>query len=310
MPLELKKPLVIFDLETTGVNVSKDRIIDIYLIKAYPDGKEENLYKRLNPGVPIPDETSEIHGIYDRDVNDSPTFAEVAQELNAFIGDADFAGFNSNRFDFPLLVEEFYRAGVDFDTVKRKFVDAQRIFHVKEPRNLAAAYRFYCDETLENAHSAEADTRATWEIIKAQVDKYSDLPSTVEALHSFSGQNDLVDLAGRIRRNKQGEPAFCLRQTQGKNSCSSFQARAILLRMDDEGRLPRKHKKSDNTVNVKFKNWEIMEIGGHILIQEVQDIISSKTKISLSQEAIERTQKCFNYVQDKIKRSEKAHIRH
>ena len=216
MPLVLKKPLVIFDLETTGINVSKDRIIDIFLIKAYPDGKEEKLYKRLNPGVKIPADTSAIHGIYDKDVEGCPTFAEVAHELNAFIGDADFAGFNSNRFDFPLLVEEFYRAGVDFDTVKRKFVDAQRIFHVKEPRNLAAAYRFYCNENLENAHSAEADTEATWEIIKAQVDKYDDLPNTVDALHSFSGQNDLVDLAGRIRRNKDGEPIFAFGKHKAK----------------------------------------------------------------------------------------------
>jgi DNA polymerase-3 subunit epsilon len=222
MPLELKKPLVIFDLETTGVNVSRDRIIDIYLIKAYPDGKEETLYKRLDPGVAIPTITSEIHGIYDQDVKGCPTFKDIAKELNTFIGDADFAGFNSNRFDFPLLVEEFYRADIDFDTEKRKFVDAQRIFHTKEPRNLSAAYRFYCNEKLENAHSAEADTRATWEIIKAQVDRYDDLPSTVDALHSFSGQNDLVDLAGRIRKNKAGEPTFAFGKHKGKTVSQVF----------------------------------------------------------------------------------------
>ncbi|MFT7592417.1 MAG: DNA polymerase-3 subunit epsilon, partial [bacterium] len=156
------------------------------------------------------------HGIYDKDVKDSPLFADVAKELNTFIGNSDFAGFNSNRFDFPLLVEEFYRAGVDFETEKRKFVDAQRIFHVKEPRNLGAAFQFYCNQTLVNAHSAEADTVATWEIIKAQVDKYDDVPSTVEALHSFSGQNDLVDLAGRIRKNKEGLPIFAFGKHKGK----------------------------------------------------------------------------------------------
>jgi DNA polymerase III subunit epsilon len=216
MPLQLKKPLVIFDLETTGINVSKDRIIDIFLIKAKPDGTEESYYKRLNPGVPIPQETSEIHGIYDKDVVGCPLFGDIAKELNTFIEDGDFAGFNSNRFDFPLLVEEFYRADIDFDTEKRKFVDAQRIFHVKEPRNLAAAYQFYCNQSLENAHTAEADTKATWEIIKAQVDRYEDLPDTVEALHSFSGQNVLVDLAGRIKRNKAGHPCFAFGKHKGK----------------------------------------------------------------------------------------------
>ena len=222
MPIELKKPLVVFDLETTGVNVSQDKIIDIYLIKVLPDGSEETMYKRLNPGRSIPKETSEIHGIYDADVEGKPTFKEIASELAQFIGDADFAGFNSNRFDFPLLVEEFYRADIDFETEKRKFVDAQRIFHVKEPRNLSAAYRFYCDETLENAHSAEADTRATWEIIKAQVERYSDLKPTVDALHSYSGQNDLVDLAGRIRRNKQGEPIFAFGKHRNKTVSEVF----------------------------------------------------------------------------------------
>lgn len=224
MPLELKKPLVIFDLETTGINVSRDRIIDLYLIKAHPDGHEEHLYKRLNPGLPIPPETSAIHGIYDKDVKDSPLFADVAKELNTFIGNADFAGFNSNRFDFPLLVEEFYRAGIDFETEKRKFVDAQRIFHVKEPRNLGAAFQFYCNQTLVNAHSAEADTIATWEIIKAQVDKYSDLPSTVDALHSYSGQNDLVDLAGRIRKNKDGQHIFAFGKHKGKTIAQVFKS--------------------------------------------------------------------------------------
>lgn len=222
MPIELSKPLVIFDLETTGVNVSRDRIIELYLIKAMPDGTEQTFSRRLNPEMPIPKESTEIHGISDADVKDCETFKDIARELNAFIGDADFAGFNSNRFDFPLLVEEFYRADIDFQTEKRKFIDAQRIFHKKEPRNLSAAYRFYCDSELNNAHSAEADTRATWEIIKAQVNKYDDLKPTVDALHSFSGQGELVDLAGRIRRNAQGEPIFSFGKHRGHTVASVF----------------------------------------------------------------------------------------
>ncbi len=254
MPLQLKKPLVIFDLETTGINVSKDRIIDLYLIKAQPDGSENSYYKRLNPGIPIPPETSEIHGIYDKDVEGCPSFRDIAVELHTFIGDADFAGFNSNRFDFPLLVEEFYRAEIDFETEKRKFVDAQRIFHVKEPRNLAAAYSFYCDETLENAHSAEADTRATWEIIKAQVDKYSDLTPTVDALHSFSGQNDLVDLAGRIRRNKDGEPIFAFGKHKGKTVEDVFKRDASYFEWMMKGDFPENTKRVITRLRLQLKN--------------------------------------------------------
>lgn len=253
MPLQLKKPLLIFDLETTGINVSKDRIIDIYLIKAKTDGTEEYFYKRLNPGIPIPKESSEIHGIYDKDVVGCPLFADIAKELNDFIENGDFAGFNSNRFDFPLLVEEFYRAGVDFETEKRKFVDAQRIFHVKEPRNLAAAYRFYCDETLENAHSAEADTKATWEIIKAQVDRYTDLPNTVDALHSFSGQNDLVDLAGRIRRNKDGEPIFAFGKHKGKTVAQVFKQEASYFEWMMNGDFPENTKRVITRLMLQLK---------------------------------------------------------
>ncbi|MFT4522303.1 MAG: DNA polymerase-3 subunit epsilon [Bacteroidia bacterium] len=222
MNIKLHKPLVVFDLETTGINVSQDRIIDVYLIKVQPDGVEQTWYKRLNPGMPIPAETSAIHGIYDADVVGCPSFKDVAHELHQFIGNADFGGFNSNRFDFPMLVEEFYRAGVDFETEKRKFVDAQRIFHLKEPRNLAAAYQFYCNETLENAHSAEADTRATWEIIKSQLDKYTDLEPTVDFLHKFSGQDEFVDLAGRIKRNDKGEPCIAFGKHRGKTVASIF----------------------------------------------------------------------------------------
>jgi len=216
MSLNLVNPLIIFDLETTGINTSQDRIIELYMIKALPSGQEEHHYLKLNPGIPIPPDSSAIHGIYDDDVKDCPTFKDIVNDLIAFIGSSDFAGFNSNKFDFPLLVEEIYRAGADFDIEGRKFIDAQRIFHQKEPRNLAAAYRFYCDESLEDAHTAKADTVATWEIIKAQVEKYEDLENNVDFLHKYSGQSDLVDLAGRIRRNKDGVPVFFFGKHKGQ----------------------------------------------------------------------------------------------
>ena len=198
MALKLEKPLVVFDLETTGINVSKDRIVEISLLKVFPDGNEVLKTYRVNPGIPIPNETSEIHGIYDADVADKPAFKELAPELIPFLKECDFCGFNSNKFDFPLLVEEFFRAGFEFDISKRKFIDVQRIFHHKEPRNLKAALKFYCDQDLENAHSAEADTMATWAILKAQLEKYDDLPSDINGLHNMSGQNNLADLAGRL----------------------------------------------------------------------------------------------------------------
>ena len=156
MKLTLKRPLVIFDLETTGVNTSSDRIVEICMIKVFPEGHEELRTYRINPGMPIPPQATAVHGIADADVADKPTFKMLSDELNLFMQECDFGGFNSNKFDFPMLVEEFYRAGVEFEVEKRKFIDAQRIFHVKEPRNLTAAYKFYCNRDLENAHSAEA----------------------------------------------------------------------------------------------------------------------------------------------------------
>ncbi|MCB9261703.1 MAG: 3'-5' exonuclease [Flavobacteriales bacterium] len=222
MPLILKKPLIIFDLETTGVHISNDRIIDIFMLKAMPDGTEKTYYKRLNPGMAIPYESSLVHGIYDDDVVDCPMFKDIAHELNQFIADADFGGFNSNRFDFPMLVEEFLRVGIEFDVDNRKFVDAQRIFHLKEPRNLAAAYQFYCNQELADAHNAEADATATWEVIKAQIEKYEDLIPTVDYLHAFSGQNEFVDLAGRIKRDKHGQPIFAFGKHKNRTVAQVF----------------------------------------------------------------------------------------
>jgi DNA polymerase-3 subunit epsilon len=207
---------VIFDLETTGISVSRDRIIEICLLKVYPDGREEIRTYRVNPERPIPAEASAVHGIYDADVADKPTFKELAPEVHEFIKDCDFGGFNSNKFDIPMLVEEFYRVGVAFEIQKRKFVDAQRIFHQKEPRNLKAALKFYCDMDLENAHSAEADTVATWQIIKAQLERYPDIPKDLDALHEQFGQSNLADLAGRFVVDPAGVVVFNFGKHRGK----------------------------------------------------------------------------------------------
>lgn len=216
MKLQLNKPLIIFDLETTGISVSNDRIVEIYLIKVTPEGEEKSWHQRINPTIPIPAEASAIHGIYDKDVAGEPTFAELAPKLKSFIGNSDFGGFNSNRFDFPMLVEEFYRAGVEFSIFGRKFIDAQRIFHTMEPRNLSAAYRFYCNRELENAHSAKADTEATWEIIKSQLDRYPQLEPNLDFLNKISGQESLVDLAGRLVRTEKGDIIFNFGKHKGK----------------------------------------------------------------------------------------------
>ena len=166
MKLNLKNPIVFFDLETTGLNITEARIVELSFLKVFPDGKEEVKSRRVNPEIPIPAEATAIHGITDEDVKDSPTFKQIAKSLAAQIEGCDLAGFNSNRFDVPVLAEEFLRAGVDFDMSKHKFIDVQIIYHKKEPRTLAAAYKFYCDKELLEAHSAEADTRATYEVLK------------------------------------------------------------------------------------------------------------------------------------------------
>jgi DNA polymerase-3 subunit epsilon len=221
MNLKINKPFVVFDLETTGIQVSNDRIIEIYCIKIFPDGKEEHLHWLLNPTIPIPPQASEVHGIYDKDVADKPTFTEKAQELNAFLGDCDFGGFNHIRFDFPLLVEEFYRAGISFNT-NRKFVDAQRIFHLMEPRNLTAAYKKYCNKDLNDAHSAKADTVATWEIIKAQLDYYPDLEKDIDALHLMCNESDYFDLNRRIKKSQKGEALFNFGKHTGQSVIEVF----------------------------------------------------------------------------------------
>jgi len=201
--LKLRNPLIFFDLETTGIDVVKDRIVELSYLKIFPDGREESKTWRINPEMPIPPEATAVHGISNDDVKDSPTFQKIAQTLaNEFEG-CDFAGFNSNKFDIPLLAEEFLRTSVDFDMKRRKFVDVMVIFMKMEQRNLAAAYRFYCKKDLDNAHSAEADTRATFEILQAQIDRYSGLENDIESLSGFSAHTRNVDYVGRIVYNDQ-----------------------------------------------------------------------------------------------------------
>lgn len=216
MKLNLTKPLIFFDLETTGTNIVHDRIVEISYIKVYPNGEEEERTLRINPEMPIPAASTAVHHITDADVKDKPRFKDVAKELERVFTGSDIAGFNSNKFDMPLLVEEFTRAGVAFDVTKPRFVDVQTIFHKMEPRTLSAAYKFYCDKDLTDAHSANADTRATYEVLKAQLDKYSDLKNDMDYLASFSSKNRNVDIAGRIVLNDNNVKVFNFGKYKGQ----------------------------------------------------------------------------------------------
>lgn len=219
MTLNLKRPLVFFDLETTGVNVSHDRIVELSYIKVFPDGTEQTGVYRVNPGMPIPPQATAVHHITDADVADEPHFAALAAEILAVFDDADIAGFNSNKFDVPLLVEEFSRTGCHFDLTKHKFVDVQTIYHKLEPRTLSAAYRYYCGSNLEDAHSAAADTRATYEVLLAQLEKYpetAEFGNDVDKLAIFSQQNRNIDLSGRFSRNDNGVAVFNFGKFKGQ----------------------------------------------------------------------------------------------
>ena len=227
--LRLRKPLAVIDLETTGINVVRDRIVEISIVKANVDGSVEVKTKRINPTIPIPIESSLIHGIYDADVAGEPTFKQIAKSLAQFLEGCDLAGFNSNRFDIPLLVEEFLRVDNSvFDMKNRKMIDVQRIYHLMEPRNLSAAYQFYCDKSLDNAHSAEADAVATLEVLDAQVKKYEGVKlkdssgveyepvqNDMDVLHQLSSAK-LVDFAQRLTLNNAGEVVFNFGKNAGK----------------------------------------------------------------------------------------------
>ena len=216
MKLNLRNPLVFFDLETTGVKITKDRIVELSYIKVMPNGTEIKKTTRVNPEMHIPESATALHHITDEDVKDKPTFKEIAKSLaNDFEG-CDFAGFNSNRFDIPLLMEEFLRVGVNFDISKRKFIDIQTIFHKMEQRTLTAAYKFYCNKDLDNAHSANADTEATYEVLQAQLERYPNLENDVDFLSKFSSQNRNVDLAGRIVLNDDNVEVFNFGKYKGQ----------------------------------------------------------------------------------------------
>jgi len=229
MELKLSRPIAFFDLETTGIKVATDRIVEISIVKIHPDGKREIKTRRVNPERPIPAETSEIHGIYDEDVKDEPTFKKLAKSLDQFLVNCDLAGYNSNRFDIPLLAEEFLRAGIDFDVENRNLVDVQNVFHKMEQRTLVAGYKFYCGKDLTNAHSAEADTLATLEIMEAMLDKYQGVDfkdkkgnisqpvvNDVKALAEFTQVNKNVDLIGHIVLNDEGKEVINFGKHKGK----------------------------------------------------------------------------------------------
>lgn len=198
MALTLQKPIAFIDLETTGINIGTDRIIEIAIIKIFPDKTRESKTLRLHPQMNIPPASTAVHGITDEDVKEAPSFREVAPQLAAFIGDADLSGYNSNRFDIPLLIEEFLRAGIELDMTDRKMVDVQTIFHMMEKRTLGAAYKFYCEKELTDAHSAEADAAATYEILEAQLERYAHIGNDVESILKFTGEEKLVDFARRF----------------------------------------------------------------------------------------------------------------
>lgn len=215
MKLQLTRPIAFIDLETTGVNISIDRIVEIAIVKILPDGTQQVKRKLINPMIPIPKGSSDIHGITDEMVKDAPTFKDAANELKQFMDNCDMGGYNSNRFDVPMLIEEFLRIGMEFSIEGRKLVDVQKVFHMMEQRTLSAAYKFYCQKTLEGAHSAEVDASATWEILEAQVDRYPQIGATVESIVKFTGEDDIVDFARRFVKEK-GIEVFNFGKHKGK----------------------------------------------------------------------------------------------
>lgn len=218
MNIQLANSLAIFDLEATGLNVTQDRIVEIAIVKIAPDGSRSDFHSRVNPEVPIPAESTAIHGISDADVSNSPTFKTLLPELEAFLSDADFAGYNSNKFDLPLLAEELLRAGSTFDLSQKKHIDVQNIFHKMEQRTLVAAYKFYCQKNLEDAHTAMADANATWEVLDAQIQRYDELNADVDFLSEFSryGDTTRLDFAGRLAYDEKGLPIYNFGKHKGR----------------------------------------------------------------------------------------------
>lgn len=216
MELKLSRPIIFFDLETTGTDILKDRIVELSYLKVYPDGHREAKSRRINPEMHIPEQSTAIHNISDADVASEPTFRQISKALLEIFDDCDIAGFNSNKFDVPLLMEEFGRAGLNFDTSGRRFIDVQNIFHKMEQRTLVAAYKFYCGKDLTAAHSAQADTEATYEVLLSQIDRYPEMSNDVDSLAEFSRIGRNIDLAGRIILDDEDEPVFNFGKHKGK----------------------------------------------------------------------------------------------
>lgn len=255
MKLNILSPIAFFDLETTGINVAKDRIVEIAILKVLPDGKEVNYRKLVNPTIPIPQETSEIHNIYDEDVKDAPTFKDIAMEVILFLKDCDLAGYNSDRFDIPLLMEEFLRVDVNFDLKDRKLIDVQTIFHLMEKRTLSAAYRFYCKKKLEDAHSAVADVKATYEILQSQLDTYPNLKNDIDFLSDFTRKNArFADLNGRIAYNKKGEEIINFGKFKGKTVVEAFTQEPGYYNWMMNGDFPQYTKLVISRIKNKMKN--------------------------------------------------------
>jgi len=267
MKLNLKRPIAFFDLEATGTNLGVDRIVEIAVLKILPDNSQEMKVSRINPEMPIPLESSLIHGIYDEDIQNEPTFKQIGQEFADFLNDCDLAGYNSNKFDIPMLMEEFLRAGINFELEDRKFVDVQNVFHQMEQRTLKAAYTFYCGKQIENAHSAEADIRATYEVLLAQLEKYQNtewedkkgnrsvpVKNDVEALHEFTNLSRPVDFAGRLVFNESGIEVFNFGKHKGKCVEDVFGLEPSYYSWMQQGDFPLYTKKCLEKIWVRWNN--------------------------------------------------------
>lgn len=254
MELKLNRPLIFFDLETTGTNILRDRIVEISAIKVRPDGERVKKTRRLNPEMHIPESATAVHHITDEMVADEPTFRQVAKSLYEFFEDADIAGFNSNKFDVPLLIEEFARAGINFEVTGRRFIDVQNIFHKMEQRTLVAAYRFYCGKDLTAAHSASADTLATLEVLESQLDRYPELRNDVDYLSEFSSGGKTLDLAGRIILNEDDVPVFNFGKHKGRPVEEVLRREPSFFSWVMQGEFPKNTKDVLTQLRYKFLN--------------------------------------------------------
>ena len=253
MQLNLRNPIIFLDLETTGIDVSSDRIVEISMVKVQPDGARDVKTRRINPGIPIPAAATAIHHITDEDVKDCPSFGQIARSLAQYMEGCDLGGYNSNKFDIPILAEEFLRAGIDVDLKKRKMIDVQNIFHQKEQRTLVAAYKFYCEKDLTEAHSAEADTLATYEVLLAQLDRYPDLRNDVEFLADYSARSRFVDYAGRIVLDDKDVEVFNFGKHKGRPVAEVFRTEPSYYTWIMEGDFPQYTKKVVTEIRLRDK---------------------------------------------------------